>query len=78
MRIQIIPSEKQKFLKDYYGCNLWKIYDVIKVYELKSHWKCKEQKEWKEYVIEAIDKCPCNFQGQKTLIRIKDDECIVL
>ena len=78
MRIQIIPSRQHKFLKEFYGCFLWKIYEVKKTYNLQSHWKCKVKKECREFVIEAIDMCDCNFKGQKTLIRIKEDECKIL
>lgn len=78
MRIQIIPSKDQKHLKAFYGCFLWKIYEVIKVYNYESHHRCKIKKEWKEYEIEVTHTWPHNYFGQKTTIKIREDECRVL
>lgn len=38
----------------------------------------KFEKEWKEYEIEVTHTYKHNYYGQKTNIRIKDSECIVL
>lgn len=78
MRVQIIPSKDQKFLKQFYGCNMWKIYEVVRVREYQSHHRCKIKREWTEYEIEVTHTYPHNHYGQKTVIRIKDNECKVL
>jgi hypothetical protein len=78
VRVQIIPSKDQRFLKQFYGCNLWKIYEVKKVRHMKSHWNCKVQTEWDEYEIEVTHTYPHNHFGQKTTIKIKDSECRIL
>lgn len=78
MRIQIIQSKNQKFLKEFYGCYLYKIYEVIRVREFKSHPRCKIKREWKEYEINVKHTYPHNHFGQKAAIRIKEDECKVL
>ncbi len=78
MRVQVIPSPKQKFLKEFYGCSLWKIFTVIKVNHCKSHHNCKVQKTWKTYTIKTKHTYPHNHFGQETEIRLGEDECLVL
>lgn len=78
MRVQIIPSKDQKFLREFYGCYLWKIYNVIKVVTRRPNYRCKIQLEWKEYYIEVTHTYPHNHFGQKTQIRLKETDCKVL
>lgn len=74
MRIQIIPSNRQKFLRDFYGCYLWKIYDVVKVHSYRSHGNCKVYREWKEYEINVIHTYPHNHYLKPTTIRLLECE----
>lgn len=78
MRVQIIRSDKQKFLKEFYGCNLWKIYKVLRVVRKRTHGNCKVQKTWNEYEIWVKHTYPHNHFGQKTMIRLTDNECKII
>lgn len=78
MRVQIIPSDKQKFLKEFYGCFLWKKFKVLRVLKKKTHGNCKIQKTWDEYEIEVKHTYPHNHFGQKTIIRLTDKECKII
>lgn len=78
MRVQIIPSKDQKFLKEFFGCFLWKIYDVKKIIKKKSHGNCKVKSVWDEYEIEVTNTYPNNNFGKKTFIRLKQGECRIL
>lgn len=78
MRVQIIPSKDQKFLRDYYGCRLWKIYEVIRIRKMRTHGNCKLQRTWNEYEIEVRHTYPHNHYGQKTTIFLRDTECKIL
>lgn len=78
MRIQIIPSKDQKFLKQFYGCNLWKIYEVKRILKMRTHGNCKIQREWDEYEIEVTHTYPHNHYGQNTTIRLRETECKIL
>jgi len=73
-----MPSEKQKFLRDYYGCNLWKIYEVLEVKHYRSHGNCKIKKTWNVYIIEGIELQDNNSKGQPARIRIFENECKIL
>lgn len=76
MRIQI--TKYDKFLKDYYGVNLWSIHKVLekKTY-LTGNKRSKVRKEVSWYLIKAVQLFG-NFKGKETTIRIKNDECIEL
>jgi hypothetical protein len=78
LRVQIIPSKRHKFLKEFYGCHLWKIYDVLEVHHYRSHANCKVKKVWDEYEIEVEYCNDCNYKGQKTTIKLATNECIIL
>lgn len=78
MRVQIIRGEKQKFLQQFYGCYLWKIYKVIRVVQKRTHGNCKVQKTWNEYEVEVTHTYPHNHFGQKTTIKLDETECRVL
>jgi hypothetical protein len=65
MRVQIIPSEKYKQLKEMWDIRLWKIYDVIKV-----------EHDW--YYIKVKIIFDCNSKGQETIIRMKSTEIKIL
>ena len=78
IKLQIIPSKQQKFLKQFYGCTLWKVYKVLRIVEKRTHGNCKVQKTWNEYEIEVTHTYPHNHFGQKTTIKLNETECKIL
>lgn len=77
MRLQIIPSERQKHLQNFYGCYLWKIYPVYKFENKKSHGNCKIKKEWTVYYVE-LTFITEHRKGEKYLMSFLEDECLIL
>jgi hypothetical protein len=79
MIIQIIESQEQSFLRDYFGCELYKQYEVAKQVPIKhhAHKRLPHVKRFLTYIRVHIN-YKSNDYGKETLICLKDNEFRVL